>query len=97
MFVNRSHTSILVPRVVTQLTVKKALELTGDLPYTPAVPIEIEKKRKPKYLPGERLLKKLNSQAEKPKTKKKKVKPLGEEDVDRLSASVLSVLESLNI
>ena len=95
MFINRSHTSILVPRVVTQLTVKKALELPVDIPYTPAVPIEIEKKRKPKYLPGERLLKKLNSQAE--KTKKKKVKPLGEEDVDRLSASVLSVLESLNI
>ena len=95
MFTQRSYTSILVPRVVTQLTVKKALELTGDIPYTPAVPIEIEKKRKPKYLPGERLLKKLNSQAE--KTKKKKVKPMGEEDVDRLSSSVLSVLESLQI
>jgi hypothetical protein len=113
MFVSRRKTSIFTPRIVRELAIEKMIRTPNrgdyDISQTPAIPIPLQedKKRKVKYLPGERLLKKLNKEAEKTKLTHKKIRALGggvtprqdleEKDVERLSASVLSVLESLKI
>jgi hypothetical protein len=109
MFVSRRKSSIFTPRIVRELVIEKVISTPSrgdynDIPQTPAVPICIplheDKKRKIRYLPGERLLKKLNK-AEKTKLTHKKINAprwdLEEKDVERLSASVLSVLKSLKI
>ena len=98
----RGCQSIFASRVVRELRVISDPTVADGVPLPPAVPIVVEAKKKkgPQYLPGERLLKKLNkdrdSKARQSK-KKAKVSNLGEDDVERLASSVTSVLASLKI
>ena len=98
----RGCQSIFASRVVRELRVSPDPTVADGVPLPPAVPIVVEEKKKkgPQYLPGERLLKKLNkdrdSKARQVK-KKLKVSNLGEDDVERLASSVTSVLASLKI
>ena len=98
----RGCQSIFASRVVRELRVIPDPTVADGVPLPPAVPIVVEAKKKkgPQYLPGERLLKKLNkdrdSKARQVK-KKLKVSNLGEDDVERLASSVTSVLASLKI
>jgi hypothetical protein len=97
---NRSDCqSIFSTRIVRELRVIPDPTVADGVPATPATPIvEPSKSRKAVYLPGERLLKKLNKDRDKGRKKKKvKVNNLGEDDVERLAVSITSVLASLNI
>ena len=103
MHVNRRCESIFASRVVRELRVIPDPTVADGVPLPPAVPIVVEEKKKkgPQYLPGERLLKKLNkdrdSKARQVKKKAKVIHDLGEDDVERLASSVTSVLASLKI
>ncbi len=97
---SRRCESIFAPRVVRELRVEPPIVSDVDGPLPPAVPIVepcAKARRKAVYLPGERLLKKLNKERDKKKSKKVKVSNLGEDDVERLAGSVVSVLASLKI
>ena len=106
----RGCQSIFASRVVRELRVIPDPTVADGVP--PAVPIVVEAKKKkgPQYLPGERLLKKLNKDRDsKARQVKKKLKVihqwdviprpsmLDEDDVERLASSVTSVLASLKI
>jgi hypothetical protein len=104
----RGCQSIFAPRVVRELRVEPPTVTVADgVPATPIVEPCAKARRKAVYLPGERLLKKLNKDRDKKKSKKLKVinqwdvipRPsmLNEDDVERLAGSVTSVLASLNI
>ncbi len=89
--------SIFSTRIVRELRVIPDPTVANGPPTTPATPIvEPIKTRKAVYLPGERLLKKLNRDKGR-KKKKVKVSNLVEDDVERLAGSITSVLASLNI
>jgi hypothetical protein len=102
----RGCQSIFAPRVVRELRVEPPTVADG-VPATPIVEPCAKAQRNAVYLPGERLLKKLNKDRDKGKKKKKKVihqwdeipRPsmLGENDVERLAGSITSVLASLKI
>ena len=102
MFATRSgYQSIFASRVVRELRVEPPTVADG-VPLPPAVPIvEPSKSRKVVYLPGERLLKKLNKDRDCAKARQsKKKRGLGEDDcakARRLESSVRSVLASLDI
>ena len=99
----RGCQSIFASRVVRELRVIPDPTVADGVPLPPAVPIVVEAKKKkgPQYLPGERLLKKLNkdrdSKARQGKKKAKVIHDLDEYDVERLASSVTSVLASLKI
>ena len=99
----RGCQSIFASRVVRELRVIPDPTVADGVPLPPAVPIVVEAKKKkgPQYLPGERLLKKLNkdrdSKARQGKKKAKVIHDLDEGDVERLASSVTSVLASLKI
>ncbi len=104
--------SIFSTRIVRELRVIPDPTVADGPPTTPATPIvEPIKTRKAVYLPGERLLKKLNKDRDKGRKKKKakvinqwdvippclSTRMLNEDDVERLASSVTSVLASLKI
>ncbi len=100
MFATRSgYQSIFASRMVRELRVEPPTVADGPTRGTQIA----EKKKGPRYLPGERLLKKLNKERDidcaKARQSKKK-RNLGEDDcakARRLESSVRSVLASLDI
>ena len=98
MFATRGgYQSIFASRVVRELRVEPPTVADGPARGTQIA----EKKKGPRYLPGERLLKKLNKERDCAKARQsKKKRGLGEDDcakARRLESSVRSVLASLDI